>query len=313
MPTLYDHGSAPPGAQFLDGSPGIKVCHTVDFDGAEGEDVGQVTELWWYCGAQNGGTWTLVAWVVTAADPSGSGSQVASQAYVGTPVPNAWNKVVLTSPITVKGGSYRLRHGVHNGQYYWVNNGHFNGHDDSANGINARRSGDTSSGLGTINQGTFAVSSSTSAYPQQTGSQAFYGVDVTFVPNEVTPPEEHTSTGTANATAAATATSSKRSTTTGGAAALAAATASSSKRSTTAGTANATAAASATTSTARASSGTAPATANARAATSKRATTTGTARAVATGGSYTAQGAPGPWLVSRSRDPRIVNRVQVAN
>jgi hypothetical protein len=316
MPTLYDHSTTPPGAQFLDGSPGIKVCHTVNFDGADGEDVGQVTELWWYCGAQNGGTWTLVAWTPTASDSGdgGAGNNFVSKAFVGTPVANAWNKVVLDAPINVKGGSYRLRHGVHNGQYYWVNNGHFSGHDDSANGINALRSGDTSSGLGPINQGTFCVNSSPSAYPNLTGSQAFYGVDVTFVPSAVTPPEVHTTTGTAPATATASATARKVGISAGTAQAIGATAATNSSSRPTAGAAPATATASATTRSTRATSGTAPAAATVLASTRTTRVTAGTAVAVATAGSYSAQGAPGPWLVSRSsRDRRIVTRGRVAN
>jgi hypothetical protein len=315
MPTLYDHSSTPPGAQFLDGSPGIKVCHTVNFDGADGVDVGQVTELWWYCGAQNGGTWTLVAWVPTAGDSgdAGAGTNFVSKAFAGTPAANAWNKVVLDAPITVKGGTYRLRHGVHNGQYYWVNNSHFSGHDDSANGINALHSGDTSSGLGPINQGTFVVSSSPSAYPNLTGTQAFYGVDVTFVPSEVTPPEEHTTAGTASASATATSTAAKRGVSAGTATAAATSTAAVASSRVTSGTAAAAATATAATAGARTTAGTASAAATARATISKRVATAGTASATATGGTYSAQGAAGPWLTKRNRDPRIVTRVQVAN
>lgn len=178
MVSLFDHGSAPAGSQFLDGSPGIKVGLTFNFSSA-----GQVTELWWYCGAQVGGTWTFTVWDITTGDSggTGAGTQLATQAFVGTPSANAWNKVTLSSAISVSGGNKRYRVAIHNGQYYWVNNNFFDAHDEVNGPISALRDGDTSSPLGLINQGTFTVSSSTTSYPQSTGSKANYAVDVTFV------------------------------------------------------------------------------------------------------------------------------------
>lgn len=314
MPTLFE-GATPGGAQFLDGSPGLKVCHTVNFEGGDDEVVGQITELWWYCGPNTGGTWTLLLWRATAADDGfgGAGAPLASKAFVGSPAANAWNKVVLDPPIDVKGGVNRYRHGVHNGQYYWAQNGFFNGHDEVNGPISALRSGDTSSGLGTIYQGTFAAGADTSTYPQQTGTQANYGVDITFEPSGGEPPEEHTTAGTASASATATSAAVKRGISAGTGTAAATATAAVASTRVTSGTAAAAATATATTAGVRTSAGTASAAATARATISKRATTAGTASATATGGTYSAQGAPGPWLTKRNRDPRIVTRVQVAN
>lgn len=178
MVSLFDHGSTPAGSQFLDGTPGIKVGTTFNFDTA-----GQVTELWWYCGAQVGGTWTFTGWDITTGDSggTGAGTQICTQAFVGTPTANAWNKVVLSPAVNVTGGNKRYRFTIHNGQYYWVNNNFFNAHDEINSPVNALRDGDTSSPLGLINQGTFTVGSSTTSYPQQTGTKANYAVDVTFV------------------------------------------------------------------------------------------------------------------------------------
>jgi hypothetical protein len=176
MATLFG-GAAPSGAQFTDGSPGIKVGLTFNFD-----TTGQVSELWWYCGANVGGTWTLTMWDITAGDSgsAGTGTQLASQAFVGTPTANAWNKVTLGSPVSVAAGDKRYRVAVHNTQYYWAFNGFFLLHDEVSGDISALRDNDTTSTLGAINQGTFALGSSTTSYPTQTGDRALYPVDVTF-------------------------------------------------------------------------------------------------------------------------------------
>lgn len=176
MATLFA-GATPAGSQFLDGSPGIKVALTFNF-----AKSGQVSELWWYCGAQNGGTWTLTMWDITTGDSggTGAGTQLASQAFVGTPTANAWNKVTLGASVSVASGNKRYRVAVHNAQYYWVDNGFFSGHDEVSGDISALRNDDASSSLGTIKQGTFIVDASATSYPTQTGSQALYPVDVTF-------------------------------------------------------------------------------------------------------------------------------------
>lgn len=79
------------------------------------------------------------------------------------------------------------------------------------------------------------------------------------------------------------------------------------------GTAHAVAGATAAISTTRVSTGIAHAGAAAAATVSPQKPTSGTARAVATASNYSAGGAPGPWLISRRRQPtRIVSRTQVA-
>lgn len=189
MTSLFDHGSAPAGAQFLDGAPGIKVCTTFTFHNAGVGVAGQVTEVWFYVGANNGGTWTAVGFEVTAPDSAPGGTQIASQAFSGTPTANAWNKVTFSSPVNIPADyNRRWRFGVHNGQYYWANNNFFNTTDYTNSPITAYRDNDTTSTIGVIFQGTFAVGSSTSSYPGNTGTKANYGIDVTFIASGGTTP-----------------------------------------------------------------------------------------------------------------------------
>jgi hypothetical protein len=181
MTTLFG-GATPAGSSFTDGSPGIHVCTTFTFHNSGVGVAGQVTEIWFYVGGNNSGTWTVVGWEVTAADPSGAGTLVANQAYSGTPPQDSWSKVTLSSPVSIPADyNRRWRFGVHNGQNYWVNNNFFNVHDETNAPITAYRDNDTTSTIGRIDQGTFAISSSVTAYPASTGSKANYGIDVTFV------------------------------------------------------------------------------------------------------------------------------------
>jgi len=181
MTTLFG-GATPAGSQFTDGSPGIHVCTTFTFHNSGVGVAGQVTEVWFYVGSNTGGTWTVVGWEVTAADPSGTGTLVANQAFSGTPTANAWNKVTLSSPVTIPANyNRRWRFGVHNDQNYWVNNNFFNVHDETNAPITAYRDNDTTSTIGRIDQGTFAVTSTVTTYPASTGNKANYGIDVTFV------------------------------------------------------------------------------------------------------------------------------------
>jgi hypothetical protein len=191
--SLFNHSVAPAGSQFLDGSPGIKVCTTFTFQSSPGVGVaGVVDELWFYVGAQTGGTWTAVGWEVTTGDTgnAGAGTQVLNQAFSGSPVANSWNKVTIASPVAIPANANkRWRFGIHNTQYYWTNNGFYNAHDEVNAPVYALRSGDTtSSTLGLINNGTFAIGSSTTSYPQQTGSQANYGIDINFTASSSTTP-----------------------------------------------------------------------------------------------------------------------------
>lgn len=190
MTTLFG-GATPGGSQFLDGSPGIKVCTTFTFHNAGVGVAGQVTEIWFYVGAQTGGTWTVLGWEVTNNDvgAGGTGTLVASQAFSGTPTANAWNKVTLSSPVSIPADyNRRWRFGVHNPQYYWAQNSFFDTHDETNAPITAYRDNDTTSTLGAIYQGTFAIGSSTTTYPAQTGSKANYAIDVTFVASGGTTP-----------------------------------------------------------------------------------------------------------------------------
>jgi hypothetical protein len=294
MSTLFG-GVAPAGAQFTDGSPGITVCTTFTFHEAGVGVAGQVTEVWWYCGANTGGTWTALGWEVTHNDVggAGAGTLVANQAFVGTPTPNAWNKITLSSPVDIPADyNRRWRFGIHNPNNYWANNNFYETHDETSAPITAYRDDDTTSTLGKLSQGTFALGATLTTYPAQTGLKANYGIDVTFFAGGA-PPEDHTSTGTALATATASATDSTVRVSSG--------------------TAAAGATASAAVSPLRPTTGTARATATAAASVTAAHTSAGTALAVATASNYTAGGTRGPRVVSRSSNrPRIVTRAQLA-
>lgn len=158
-----------------------------------------------------------------------------------------------------------------------------------------------------IGNGRFATGAD--AYPSGTFGGHNYWIEIGIVPDG----EEHDTTGTAAAAVSASATAVKVGISAGTAAVAPAASSASGSSRTTSGTAALTALGSAVAAPVKVSSSPAAATVTATGVTATVRVTAGTASVVATGSNYTAQGAPGPWLVSRNRDPRIVTRVQVAN
>lgn len=125
-------------------------------------------------------------------------------------------------------------------------------------------------------------------------------------------PDDHTTTGTAPATATARATSAGVRSTSATATAAASAVASSTSVRATIGTAAASAAAPASSSTTRATVGMAPAIATARAAAATVRTTAGSARATASASGYVAAGSASPRLITRSGLGPIITRVSRA-
>jgi hypothetical protein len=121
-------------------------------------------------------------------------------------------------------------------------------------------------------------------------------------------PDDHTTTGTAPATATAPATSTTLRPTTGTAPATASASATSGSTRTTATSAPALATASATSTTQRPTVGSAPASTSARAASATARTTAGSARLIATASGYVAAGTAAPRLVTRSGPGPLVTR-----
>lgn len=194
---------------------------------------------------------------------------------------------------------------------YCAVNGYFNSTTHTVGDITAPQDAYFRTGLGTFWNGAYAGDAT--SYPNQHFNATSYLVGPAVRIIGAVPPETHTTTGTAAASATATASAVKRGISAGTASASATASATNSSSRVTTGTAAAAATATATTATARASSGTAPASATARAVSTTIRVTAGTASANASAGNYSAQGAPGPWITTRSRDTRIVTRVQVAN
>lgn len=239
------------------------------------------------------GTHDAVLYEVTFDDTgadgsSGPGTGTLLKVYgLGTILASQWQTIMFDTPVPVTGGkAYRIGYRTSLG-HYAAQGGGFNAAGIVNGDLSSPKTGDPAGGFAVIRNGTFIPN--TTQYPNRTFNGNMYPIGPVF---SAAGDEEHTSTGTAPATASA------RSTVT-------------TSRSST-GTATATADARATDATSRISTGTAHASASASASTAPRKFSTGTAHATASAGSYTAGGAPGPWLVSRRRQGRIVSRTQVA-
>lgn len=172
--------TTPGGAQFLDGSPGITTAVSVYFD-----VPGTITHVRFYCGAQNGGTWTGSVWEVTSADNGSGTGTLLGKKDMTSPATLAWNEIALDPPISVSANTlYRIS--IRNGQYYWAENSFFSGHDEVSGNIHANHNGDNPTGLGTMYQGSFVVTGTPDVYPNQVGAAANYAVDLLFEADEVT-------------------------------------------------------------------------------------------------------------------------------
>lgn len=189
-----------PTGGFNDGSPGITTSTTMKFAVA-----GTITAIRFYVvNPFNGGTWTGLAWEVTNTDAggAGAGTLLGNKAFSGTPTVDAWNLIVLDTPISVVTNKlYRI--GMHNDSRYCLTNNFFNGVDLINGDITAFRSGADPLGNGwSIFQGAFVISATTTAYPTQvSGTPAAYFVDVVFEPSasDVTLAADLTATGSMSA------------------------------------------------------------------------------------------------------------------
>lgn len=242
------------------------------------------------------GTHTGVLYEVTADDTGAdgsSGSGTGTEMKVSgtlTIAASSWQTFMFDTPVPVVAGkAYRIGYRTSLG-HYAAQAGGYNAAGITNGDLSAPKTGDPAGGFAVIKNGTFIPS--ITLYPNRTFNGNMYPIGPVFTAAGVIPPEEHTSTGTARATADARATVTTTRVSTG--------------------TAPATAAATASVATRRVSTGTAPALASARASITPRHVSTGTARATATAGSYTAGGSPGPWLRTRAKQRRIVTRTQVA-
>jgi hypothetical protein len=238
------------------------------------------------------GTFSGAAWEVTADDSpadSGTGTLIGTVA-MPSPVPGFQEFLFSPSPFPVQAGkAYRIGLRTSEGRYAATSGG-FSAAGMTTGDISAPQTGTTVPGVGTIANGTFGAG--TSNYPASTFSGGKYFVGPVYTAASDIPPEEHTSTGTAAATLAASATIATRRATIGTAALESTARAAVATR--------------------RVSTGTGTLAAAAGASIVTRRPTTGTGSLVVTAGQYIAGGAPGPWLTSRRRQPRIVTSTQVA-
>jgi hypothetical protein len=177
MPQSLLTNQTPEVGNASDATPGITRGVSLQF-----AENGQITHVRWWSPTSNGGTYTVGIWRVTAADPSGAGTLLASKVHSGTPTGDAWNLTALDTPVAVSASSALYRIGVHNDQGRYVASNSFFVSPLVNGQITAEADGTNPVGLGTMRQGTFQISASL-AYPQNTGSAANYFVDVVFVPD----------------------------------------------------------------------------------------------------------------------------------
>jgi hypothetical protein len=242
------------------------------------------------------GTHAAVLYEITADDTGADGSSGPGTgtelATVAIPSVNAaqWQTIAFDPVVSVTAGTaYRIGYRTSLG-HYAAQGGGFNAAGIVNGDLSSPKTGDPVGDFTVIKNGTFVPS--ITLYPNRTFNGNMYPIGPLFTAAADIPPEDHTSTGTARATADARSTVTTTRTSTGTAVAAADATA--------------------TEATSRTSAGSALAVAAAAAATVPQRISTGAARAIAAGSNYTAGGAPGPWLVSRRRQSRIVARTQVA-
>lgn len=167
-----------------DGTPGIVTATAMMFTKA-----GQITDVRWYCTTSTGGTWTGYVWEVTGADTSpgaGTGTQLASTTFSGTPTGGAWNTIPLPSPVTITPNTKLYKIGVFNDQGRYVATTNFAAFQSGGGGltsghIHAPFQGDDPVGLGSTYQGSYLINA-TAGYPSQPGNAANYFIDVLFAP-----------------------------------------------------------------------------------------------------------------------------------
>jgi hypothetical protein len=167
-----------------DGAPGIATATTVRFT-----QSGTVTGIRFYATATVSGTYTAELYQVTAADvPTPAGTLLASQVAGTAPTGGTWNTITFGTPVDVVTGTL-YRAVIHSGAGRYVATLSFFGSDLTNGDIIADANGDDPVGLGTLRNGTFAISATTT-YPGGGGNTCYF-VDVEFtagsVPDTVAP------------------------------------------------------------------------------------------------------------------------------
>ena len=150
---------------------GITTASTVLFG-----VVGQVSGIRFYASATVSGTYTGALYQVTASDPGGTGTLLASKVG-GTPTGGTWNTITFDTPVSVSTGiPYRAELFSGDGHYvatvgFWAS--------QLVNGdITGPQAGTVNGGFN-INQGTFTTGGAL-AYATLSSGSACYFVDVVF-------------------------------------------------------------------------------------------------------------------------------------
>lgn len=167
-------GQTPAITDASDGAPGITTATTVRF-----AQSGTVTGIRFYATATVGGTYTAELYQVTAADvPTPAGTLLASKVAGATPAGGTWNTILFDTPVSVTTATL-YRAALHSGAGRYVATLSFFGSDLVNGDITADANGDDPVGLGTLRNGTFAISATAGAYPGGGGGTCYF-VDVEF-------------------------------------------------------------------------------------------------------------------------------------
>lgn len=178
-------GQTPTVTNADDGAPGIATATSVTF-----AQSGTVTGVRFYATTTVSGTYTVQLYQPTAADDiSPAGTLLASKVAGGAPTPGTWNTILFDTPVTVT-TSTLYRAVLHSSAGRYVATLEFFGVPLTNGDITAESNGNNPTGLGTLRQGTFAISA-TPTYPSGAGNRTCYFVDVEFTagaaPATVTP------------------------------------------------------------------------------------------------------------------------------
>lgn len=181
-----------------DGTPGITVGTSFRVG-----VPGNVTGGRFYATTTVSGTYTVALWQVTAADPGGSGTLLASKTVGAAPTAGAWNTVSFDSPVAVATGVlYQV--GVFSSDGRYVATTNFFGSDLVTGDLTADANGDDPVGLGNQANGKYTINASLS-YPATAsgGTGTNYFADVLFAPTGAVTVTAGLATGTGSADNAA--------------------------------------------------------------------------------------------------------------
>ena len=178
-------GQTPTLADNSDGAPGITTATNVHFS-----QSGTVTGIRFYATTTVGGTYSVHLYRADAADtPSPAGTLLASKTLSGPPTAGTWNSVAFDTPVLVTTGVL-YRAALFSGAGRYVATLMFFNVPLTNGDIIAEANNNDPVGIGTIRQGSFAISA-TPAYPSGAGNGACYFVDVEFTagaaPATITP------------------------------------------------------------------------------------------------------------------------------